>query len=258
MTAVGRVQAYLHTKAPSEYVRVILHPFTLHLDPFDPDSGNSYAIPHAPVPSIRSAVLEELCATFAGHQRTPYLLFLDEYAPALLTALPTAGFRESDRAQVMICTPQTLLLPSLPVRSQIVTLSSASPLDEIKEGLDVNARGFDPEAECATDAEAEAFRRTLHASRAFTLRLDGEGVSAGMFISIRDGVTELAGIATLTTFRRRGFAAVITAYMAQAAFQGGADLVFLSAASHEAGRVYARVGFRSCAMLLHYVRDVAG
>ncbi len=257
MTPVERVQAYLHTKASAVSTRVVLPPFTLHLHPTNPRPDHSYAIPHAPVPLIKSETLDDLCATFAARQRTPHLLFLDEYAPALLTAVPAAGFGETSRAHVMICTPQTLRAPARSERATIVTLSSESSLDEIKEGLDVNALGFDPDAAGATDAEAAEFRRTLHASRAFTLRLDGQGVSAGMFIPIHDGVTELVGIATLTPYRRQGLAAVMTAAIAQAAFEAGADLVFLAAASHEAGRVYARVGFRSCATLLHYVHHVA-
>ena len=69
------------------------------------------------------------------------------------------------------------------------------------------------------------------------------------------GVTELMGIATLPEYRRRGFAAYLTAAMAQSAFTHGATLVFLCAVSEEAGWVYQRAGFRPCAALVAYTRE---
>ena len=70
-----------------------------------------------------------------------------------------------------------------------------------------------------------------------------------MFEAIIGGVTELMGIATLPEYRRRGFAAYLTAAMAQSAFTHGATLVFLCAVSEEAGRVY-QARTRSSARLI--------
>ena len=63
------------------------------------------------------------------------------------------------------------------------------------------------------------------------------------------------GISTLPQYRRQGFAAYLTAAMAQSAFAHGATLVFLCAVSEEAGRVYQRVGFRPCGSLVEYARE---
>lgn len=57
------------------------------------------------------------------------------------------------------------------------------------------------------------------------------------------GVTELTGIATLPTARRRGIGAAVTAKLAADARARGVELVFLTAGSEEIARVYERAGF---------------
>lgn len=58
------------------------------------------------------------------------------------------------------------------------------------------------------------------------------------------GVVEIVGIGTATAERGRGLGAAVTALLAGAARDAGAELVFLAAADDAAGRVYERVGFR--------------
>jgi predicted GNAT family acetyltransferase len=65
-------------------------------------------------------------------------------------------------------------------------------------------------------------------------------------------VTEIAGIATLRAFRRQGIGTLLTAAAVQAAFAQGIDIVFLTAGSAEAGRVYERAGFRTIGSGLIY------
>ncbi len=56
-------------------------------------------------------------------------------------------------------------------------------------------------------------------------------------------VVELVGIGTATAERGRGLGAAVTALLAGAARDAGAELVFLAAADDAASRVYERVGF---------------
>ena len=58
-----------------------------------------------------------------------------------------------------------------------------------------------------------------------------------------DGVSEIVGVATLPSARRRGLAALVTAALVEDARRRGVDLVFLSAGSEEIARVYGRLGF---------------
>lgn len=56
-------------------------------------------------------------------------------------------------------------------------------------------------------------------------------------------VTEIVGVATLPSARRRGLAAAVTARLVADALERGVSTVFLTAGSDDVARVYARVGF---------------
>ncbi|MEV6346741.1 GNAT family N-acetyltransferase [Actinoplanes sp. NPDC051851] len=57
-------------------------------------------------------------------------------------------------------------------------------------------------------------------------------------------VAEIAGVATLPSARRRGYASQLTATLARRVLARGAHLVFLSAGDDDVARLYTRVGFR--------------
>jgi ribosomal protein S18 acetylase RimI-like enzyme len=61
------------------------------------------------------------------------------------------------------------------------------------------------------------------------------------------GVTEVVGVATLPSARRRGIGAAVTGALVGHAMASGLDLVFLSAASDDVARIYERLGFRRVA-----------
>jgi GNAT superfamily N-acetyltransferase len=56
-------------------------------------------------------------------------------------------------------------------------------------------------------------------------------------------VTEVVGVGTLPSARRRGLGAAVTAALVADARDGGAEIVFLSAGSDAIARVYGRLGF---------------
>ncbi|MFC9689841.1 GNAT family N-acetyltransferase [Kribbella sp. NPDC056951] len=82
----------------------------------------------------------------------------------------------------------------------------------------------------------------------------GVTVSAGAFTD--DGMvatgqhqpvgtaSEIVGVATLPSMRRRGLAAAVTSALTQHAFDNGVELLLLSAESDAVAAVYERVGFR--------------
>jgi GNAT superfamily N-acetyltransferase len=72
---------------------------------------------------------------------------------------------------------------------------------------------------------------------------DADGVlAAGSHQPVGD-VSEIVGVGTLPSARRRGLGALVTAHLAADARERGAELVFLAAGSEEIARVYARLGF---------------
>ncbi|MBA2531767.1 MAG: GNAT family N-acetyltransferase [Nocardioidaceae bacterium] len=84
-------------------------------------------------------------------------------------------------------------------------------------------------------------RRLLSVAGAFNA--SGDAVGGGSH-AVRDGVSELTGIAVLPQYRRRGIGAAITKVLADDAAAAGATTVFLSAGTDDVARVYERVGFR--------------
>lgn len=59
-----------------------------------------------------------------------------------------------------------------------------------------------------------------------------------------DGTTEIVGVATLPSYRRRGLAAAVTTALVADALDRGVATVFLSADDEDVARVYERIGFR--------------
>jgi ribosomal protein S18 acetylase RimI-like enzyme len=72
---------------------------------------------------------------------------------------------------------------------------------------------------------------------------DGVPVTIGLFHEPIAGVTEIAAVATLPRFRRRGLGAAVTALLATEARRRGADTIFLSAGDDEIARLYGGLGF---------------
>ena len=71
-----------------------------------------------------------------------------------------------------------------------------------------------------------------------------EGILATGAVMRCGDVAEIAGVATLPSARRRGFASQLTVTLARRALLDGAHLVFLSAGDDDTARLYTRVGFR--------------
>lgn len=199
------------------------------------------------------AWLPDLHARFAAADRRPGLQWVDAALPHLAEDLSAFGFHEHSREAVFACTPAMLRPPAPLPELTMVVLDDTSPIEEVRSNLDTNEFGFDPtSAQPATDAKAAEFRATLDHAKAFTARWDGQAAGAGMYTDPASGTAELVGIATLESFRGRGIAAALAAYMAQAAFASGCDLVYLTTTNPTAMRVYQRIGFARVGDLLTY------
>jgi GNAT superfamily N-acetyltransferase len=87
---------------------------------------------------------------------------------------------------------------------------------------------------------SERLRRGL--TRSAVAEDAGGPLASGSHLPV-DGVSEIVGVATLPSARRRGLAALVTAALVEDARRLGVELLFLSAGSEEIARVYARLGF---------------
>jgi ribosomal protein S18 acetylase RimI-like enzyme len=87
-------------------------------------------------------------------------------------------------------------------------------------------------------------RERMAAGRTVTyVAEDDDGIVAVGSHQPVGGVTEIVGVATLPSARRRGLGAAVTGALVDDARRGGAELVFLSAGSEDVARVYGRLGF---------------
>jgi predicted GNAT family acetyltransferase len=253
MVSVTRLQEYLRFQASQHREVVPVPRFTCFFNASDSSEEANYAIPDEEGCDDLQASLLRLQTVFAERDCKPYLQFIEDGFAHLQTVLQASGWAKVAQMQVMVCTPESHRPAPNISGLHIVTLSHESGVEAIRESLDTNILGFDPQAEeRATIFAAEEFRQDLRLSRAFTARLHEQAVGAGMFTEIHDELTELVGITTLEPFRRRGIAAALTAYMTQIALQLGAVAVFLIAVDELAGRVYERVGFRPYATRVSY------
>lgn len=260
MTIAERVQQYVIESRRQTRTATLVGPFTVLLHPTSGTIESNVAIPHTPASEAPEQNWHEaLRAAFASKGRIPAIQWIAEFAPHLASTLQTMGFSEYQRETLLVCTPETRPPTLAPVAGlTFVTVTDASPLDEVRENLDVNEFGFDPAmAQPATDEQATQFRATLRAAKAFTARLHGYPAGAGMYTAPVAGMTELVGIATLEQYRGRGIAAALTAHMASSAFAQGCDLVFLWTANPAARRAYEHAGFQPMGDVLTYVASEA-
>lgn len=252
---ITRLQSYLRENARVHYDSFALPPFTLFIKPTDPLTYYNYAIPDGPVSGDLADVLGTLRAEFRARKRTARFEFFEAYAPELPAALLACGFVEESRNWSMTCTPSSLQRP-LEVPGLAVTAIDAHSTDEdLVDFLTAQRQGFDPLNTTPVTAEEVTRARDSFArsgAGAFLGRLDGAPAGASYFGPPIAGVSELAGIATLAAFRKRGIASLLTWHAAQAVFDAGVELAFLTAEDARAGRVYERVGFQPFSTMLAY------
>jgi len=84
---------------------------------------------------------------------------------------------------------------------------------------------------------------------------DGTCAGGGQAVPPNDAVSEVAGIAVRTPYRRRGLAGAITAEVTRRLFATGVQIAWLEASGAESGRVYERVGYRSAGQRLYIALD---
>lgn len=179
------------------------------------------------------------------HDTTPSLRPIAEAAGMAVESLP-----------LMALLRPTEVLPPPGVRLRIVPpddpgLATASAVAEVGFGSPGSAAG--PAGVAERDVVAAAMSvEGLEASRVRMRRgltvmavaddeTDGP-LCVGWHQPV-DGVTEIVGVATMPSARRRGLAAAVAARLVADARERGVSTIFLTAGSDEVARVYARVGF---------------
>lgn len=253
---VARLQSYLRENARNQYETVPLPPFTLFFHPSSDVRYFNYAIPDEPAGGELAETLERVRAAFVKRRRAARFEFFEAFAPLLPDALLKNGYTEEARQWSMVCKPDNLIRePRLP-GMQVTALHPESAAEDVRDYIIAQRQGFDP----ANDGQVSNFdivqaRLDFLVSgwQAFLARIDGEPAGAASFSRPINGVTEVAGIATRTPYRRRGVASRLAWLATRMAFEQGVSTVCLTAGDEAAGRVYERLGYRPFSVLLAYI-----
>ncbi|GAB1646082.1 GNAT family N-acetyltransferase [Krasilnikovia sp. MM14-A1259] len=188
------------------------------------------------LPVARSAGLEVLLAPLMVLQRAALVPDLP---------LPDARIRLLDPAAPAFADD----LAASRAVAQLGFGAPAAPAFPTGDGPLVTAAAGPRERDAVTrpdDAQVDDARQRQTAGRHTTAVVESptEGILASGIVQQVGDVAEVAGVATLPSARRRGYASQLTASLARHALQSGADLVLLSAGDDDVARLYSRIGFR--------------
>jgi predicted GNAT family acetyltransferase len=257
---VERIDAYLDQVPRSAASALAVGPFTLFVGPAD--GWHYYARPTLP-PSAKFTAdhVSELVNKQRELKVPESIEAISETAPSLRFACVDAGLTVVDqpvlvhRESVTVPVPRGIRIrrldaddPAIAAHRVVAHLAFSS------EGTQLGTDGpveRDRELGSRDTSRDEFLRRRVDDGTTIVMVAEDEqGVLAtGAHQPVGD-VSEIVGVATLPTARRRGLGGAITNMLVSDALHGGVDLVMLSAGSDDVARVYERVGFRRVATAL--------
>ena len=219
-------------------------PFLIHFDEADDHPFRNYAIPDDGARPT-TADVSELVAAFTGRARRPRLEYVSP-APAVDAALEAAGFTVDLRLPLMTL-PAGGLRP--PAAAADVTLTVATGEADLRSAASVQNAAYAGDA-TVTEADLERLRATNAGGGAVVLaRCQGAPAGAGLYPPPRGGLAQLAGVAVLPEFRRRGIASLVGAELTRLALDAGAT-PYLETETHNENRLYGRLGYRTIGELV--------
>ncbi|MFE7527017.1 GNAT family N-acetyltransferase [Kitasatospora sp. NPDC057542] len=189
-----------------------------------------------------------------------------EQNPELRAAVEAAGLTVHEHP-LLVLGPQDEAAPApeLPERVEVRVLAPDAPelaaaiavphLAFAEPGTAVGPAGTAELAESAAtltvDGTVERISRRITAGTTVLAAAleDGTALCAGQHNPVGP-VTEVAGVGTLPSARRRGLGLAVTAALVAHARANGVRTVFLSAADEDVARIYRRAGFRAFATAL--------
>lgn len=229
-------------------------PFVAGLDPDTESPFINYASPQPGVP-VTAADVTDLITAFTGAGRKPRLEYVASCSPELEALLTAAGFAVEERNQYLVCLPERLSAHAVP--DGLVLEEPSTDPDRAAVVAAQNAAFGDLPDERPEAAVARMRRTQERGGVVLGARtLDGRWVGGGQGAPPSDGVSEVAGIAVIESFRRRGVGAAISAGVASRLFDRGVTVAWLEASGDDSWRVYERVGFAPAGHRLYISREL--
>ena len=178
-----------------------------------------------------------------------------ETTPSLSAAARAAGLHVRELPLLMLDHPVEVPTPQgVQVRRvaadepDLERIMAVAAVAFAHEGTAAGDAGPRERDECVAAADRARLReRIATGSAALMVAEDRDGPIASGLHQPVDDVTEVVGVATLPSARRRGIGAAVTSALVRHALTSGLDLIFLSAASDDVARIYERLGFRRVA-----------
>lgn len=147
------------------------------------------------------------------------------------------------RLPLLVVEPDDLRMPELP--DDVTVNVVASDADQ-KVVNDVSAEAYE------MDGAGFDFKPDPSDGGAVLVYADDVPVATAAWTAVADAVTEVAGVGTIHSHRRRGYGGIATAYATLKAFElTGATLAWLTPGDDGADRVYRRLGYAPKATAVH-------
>lgn len=238
LKTLRRIASYYLSGAGGDVDIVEVPPFTVVLNRASDAWYLSYATTTVAVADADDA-LAEIIELFQRRDRTVAFEWIGELAPGLDGLLERHGLPTPKGEPLLAVSADTLVVPDIAGASARVVGAD----EDLRAVLRVSHTAI-PELGEVTDAELRRVASEIRDGQRVQVAVDVDGapVAVGDH-SPAGGVTEIAGIATLEAHRRRGLGGLVTATLAAEALERGCDVVYLTAASNAAARVYERLGF---------------
>jgi ribosomal protein S18 acetylase RimI-like enzyme len=219
-------------------------PFLIHFDAHSDHPFRNYAVPDDGArPS--AAQIADLVAAFARRGRKPRLEYVCP-APAVDAALATAGFTVDLRLPLMTLAADRLVVPGTP---RGVEVGPATSDDDLRAAARIQNIAYGADAE-VTEADLGRLRATNDTGGAVVLaRCEGAPAGAGLFTPPGDGLAEIAAVAVLPEYRRRGIASMVGADLSGRVLDRGAT-PYLQTESDNEQRLYGRLGYSTVGELI--------
>ncbi|GAA2209506.1 GNAT family N-acetyltransferase [Nonomuraea monospora] len=242
------VHAYLRAAAEPGARRA--GPFLIRFDEHDDAPPFNYAVPDDGLSPTADEVAA-LVAAFRERSRVPRLEYVPQTSPGVEAALLAAGFVAEGRYPLLVCPPEAVVGAPVSARVEVRLVSDDAALWEVARVM--NEAFGAPEA---SEHDVARLRRVLDGGGLVAAAVQdgengGEVVGSGQLGRPHEGVAEVAGIAVLPPYRRRGIAGAVTALLTREAAGAGVGMPFLTPGDDAAARVYARVGYQRTGEVLH-------
>ena len=259
-SVVERIDSYLDQAPRSAASTLTVGPFTLFVG--QADGWPYYARPTPPAYEGFTAEHVRQLMSKQRELKVPEAIeAICETAPSLRSACIDAGLAVADLP--VLVHHESITVP-VPHGIRIRRLDADDPAlaaHRVVAHLAFSSEGTQPGTDgplerdrelSSRDATRDDFlrRRVADGTTVVIVAEDEQGVLAtGAHQPVND-ISEIVGVATLPSARRRGLGAAITNMLVADALRRGVDLVMLSAGSDDVARVYERVGFRRIATAL--------